>query len=145
MQWQGRTKVLKEKLRTVPGDALLTAATVVYLAVFNEETRDCLTNQWTKLFRDRFDAMSGAMNIPIDDRYSIIDLLSTDSEQMEWKRKGLPCDSFMLTNALITRTSSIGGNKCWPLFIDPLNQAPFMVRCIEEGMVPKMHEDGSTG
>lgn len=139
MHWHHRMQFLNEKLRTAPGDALLTASSIVYLAVFDEDMRARLLNDWKSLLANR------TVNVPFHDEFSLPGILSTQDEQMEWKRKGLSTDSFMLNNTLISRTCCIGGKKCWPLFIDPQNQAKYIVRCIEDGLRAATRETVSTG
>ena len=123
---------LKGTLRSAPGDALLTAAIIIYLAVFNDDMEEQVKDEWIGLINDGLNSMGDAAMIPVDQGYSMIELLSTDDEQMNWKEKKLPIRSFMLANALTARTCCIAGKKCWPFFIDPHNYAPALVRCIEE-------------
>ena len=135
IHWDERNGSLREKLRTAPGDALLAAASIIYLAVFTENVKEHLKYEWIGLCNTGFDVTSDASKIPINGNFSLTELLSTNQEDMEWKGKGFLDRSFLLEKAIIARTCCITGKKCWPFFLDPHNYAPTLVRRIEEGLI----------
>lgn len=145
LQWYDRIEKLNKKLQAAPGDALLTAATVIYLAVLGDDIRECLQRDWIKILCKGVVLEHETVRVLFGERFSIKDILSNDDEEMEWKNKGFLNDSFMLTNALIARTCCLSGKKCWPLFIDPYNQAESIVRFIEQGLEPLIKETSSKG
>eukprot|EP00795_Rhopilema_esculentum_P014239 gene14239-5264_t len=132
--WNERISDLKKKLRTAAGDALLTAATVCYLSAFGDEVRNRLKNEWVDFCAKGIRTLDGQVQIPLDQEFSVADILSSEDELIEWRRKGIPSDIAVITNALCTRTCSLAAKKCWPLLIDPQEQAPFLIRSIEEGL-----------
>ena len=127
--WQERIDVLKKKLETATGDALLTSALICYLSAFKDDKRHKLMHEWIEYCQEGV-----ASEIPIDKEFSILNLLSSDEELVDWTRKGMPTDLFSLTNALVLRTTCIASKKCWPLLIDRNSQGTAIVKCLEEGM-----------
>ena len=139
--WYSRIETLKEKLRTAPDNALLAAADTIYLAIFDEEVKEQLRNEWIGLCKTGFDVVNDTTKISVDQGYLINELFNTNDEQLKWIEKG----SYLLTNASIARTCCIAGRRCWPFFLDPHNCAPSLVRFIEEELLSSLHTNGSTG
>ena len=136
--WHERTTLVERKLQSAPGDALLVAAIICYLGTFEQEDRDSLLTDWKQFCLDGVDIGNAnkpqIIHVPVDDNFSFVDILSSDHEQMAWKKKGLPSDSTTLTNALIARACCFASKKPWPILIDPHDQAADLVRCLEDGM-----------
>ena len=141
--WNERISDLKKKLRTAAGDALLAAATICYLSAFGDEVRNRLKKEWVDFCAEGIRTVDGQVQIPLDQQFSIADILSSEDELIEWRRKGMPSDISVITNALCTRTCSLAAKKCWPLLIDPEEQAPFLIRSIEEGLSGEWDKSGN--
>ena len=139
--WYSAIEAFKRKLRTAPGNALLAAADTIYLAIFDEEVKEQLRNEWIGFCTPGVDAMHDTVKIPIDQGYSINELFSTNDEQLKGKEKGY----FLQTSASIAITCCIAAKRCWPFFLDPHNYAPSLVWSIEEGYLSSFHINGSTG
>ena len=136
--WHVQTTQMKTHLETAPGDALLAAAAVIYLGVFEQDTRQKLQNLWQDLCTSGVNVDMGKrskiVKIPINPNFAITAILSSEEEQMEWKKKGLPRDQQAVVNGLIMRTCCFVAQKCWPILIDPHDEADHWVRAIEDVM-----------
>ena len=71
--------------------------------------------------------------VPVREDFSFEAILSTPEELDDWKHAGYPSDTQAVQNALIMRASCGDRKHCWPLLLDPHNQAEMWVRLIEEG------------
>ncbi|KAJ8313861.1 hypothetical protein KUTeg_008422 [Tegillarca granosa] len=59
------------------------------------------------------------------------DLLSDFDELSKWRLDNLPTDLHSVQNALFMRVSSHNRKHCWPLLIDPDNQAEMWVKALQ--------------
>lgn len=64
--------------------------------------------------------------------FTLQDVLSDFRELSDWRIKDLPSDLHSLQNAFIIRVSCHNRKYCWPLLIDPDNQAELWVRALHE-------------
>ena len=68
-------------------------------------------------------------------RYSLCvvvqDILSDFDELSEWRMRSLPTDLHAVQNALLMRVSSRNRRHCWPLLLDPDNQAEMWVKALQ--------------
>eukprot|EP00794_Sanderia_malayensis_P003656 gene3656-4173_t len=134
--WKERTAILLKKITTAPGDSLLIAATVCYLGTFNQNHRNCILDGWLRACRSGIDiGDSDAVGIPVDENFSAVEILSSDDEQIHWKKIGLSCGATAMLNGLITRTCCFAAKKCWPMIIDPDDQATRLIRGMENGFI----------
>ncbi|XP_060599368.1 dynein heavy chain domain-containing protein 1-like [Ruditapes philippinarum] len=63
--------------------------------------------------------------------YSLQEILSDFDELSKWRLEGLPTDLHSVQNALLMRVSCYNRKYCWPLLIDPDNQAETWVKAIQ--------------
>ncbi|KAH3716365.1 hypothetical protein DPMN_059086 [Dreissena polymorpha] len=63
--------------------------------------------------------------------YTVQDILSDFDELSTWRLKDLKTDLHSIQNALFMRVSSHNRKYCWPLLIDPDNQAETWVKAIQ--------------
>ena len=59
------------------------------------------------------------------------DILSDFDELSEWRMHSLPTDLHSVQNALLMRVSSHNRRHCWPLLLDPDNQAEIWVKALQ--------------
>ena len=63
--------------------------------------------------------------------YSLQVILSDFDELSQWRLEDLPTDLHSIQNALMMRVSCYNRKHCWPLLIDPDNQAEIWVKAIQ--------------
>ena len=64
-------------------------------------------------------------------RVVVQDILSDFDELSEWRMRSLPTDLHAVQNALLMRVSSRNRRHCWPLLLDPDNQAEMWVKALQ--------------
>ena len=106
VRWQEGIISLKDRLRTVVGDALLASAYVSYVGALTVDLRAQIVAQWLENLME--------MNIPLQAGLDPITILSSPTDHAGWCNEGLPSDMLSIQNASIV-------TKCsrWPLLIDP--------------------------
>ncbi|XP_076466624.1 dynein heavy chain domain-containing protein 1-like isoform X2 [Babylonia areolata] len=70
-------------------------------------------------------------SLPTRSNYTIQDILSDFDELSEWRMESLPTDLHSVQNALLMRVSSHNRRHCWPLLLDPDNQAEMWVKALQ--------------
>lgn len=63
--------------------------------------------------------------------YSLQEILSDFDELSKWRLENLPTDLHSVQNALLMRVSCYNRKHCWPLLIDPDNQAETWVKAVQ--------------
>ncbi|KAL3832089.1 hypothetical protein ACJMK2_023767 [Sinanodonta woodiana] len=63
--------------------------------------------------------------------YNLQDILSDFDELSQWRLDGLPTDLHSIQNGLAMRVSCYNRKHCWPLLIDPDNQAEMWVKKLQ--------------
>ena len=63
--------------------------------------------------------------------YCLQEILSDFDELSKWRLDNLPTDLHSVQNALLMRVSCYNRKHCWPLLIDPDNQAETWVKSIQ--------------
>ena len=63
--------------------------------------------------------------------YTLQDILSEFDELSKWRLDNLPTDLHSVQNALLVRVSCYNRKHCWPLLIDPDNQAEMWVKAVQ--------------
>ena len=64
--------------------------------------------------------------------YTLQDILSDFDELSGWRMSSLPTDLHSVQNALLMRVSCFNRKHCWPLLIDPDNQAEVWVKALQK-------------
>ncbi|KAF7253558.1 Dynein heavy chain 14, axonemal [Varanus komodoensis] len=92
------------------GDALVSAACIVYSGVLSAGFRQQIINVCLKLCHES--------NIPVSPNYSLVNCMTEKSEVRRWQNAGLPLDQYSTENAIYVKHG-----QRWPLLIDPERQA----------------------
>ncbi|XP_070211333.1 dynein heavy chain domain-containing protein 1-like isoform X3 [Littorina saxatilis] len=79
---------------------------------------------------DDSDDEEDASPLPTRSQYTLQDILSDFDELSEWRMRGLPTDLHAVQNALLMRVSCHNRRHCWPLLLDPDNQAEMWVKAL---------------
>jgi len=112
VRWGETVVNLKEQLKTVPGDCLLTTAFLSYAGCFSKDYRTVLYDeQWLPFIQKQDNP------IPVTDGMDPINMLADASEIGKWQNDLLPADRVSTENAAILCNA-----KRWPLIIDPQEQ-----------------------
>ncbi|CAF4669138.1 unnamed protein product [Rotaria sp. Silwood1] len=118
VRWQEQLTQLEEHVRSLIGNALLSAAAINYFGPFNNEFRH-------ELMRDFQQVLSNnKINFSID--FKLSSILSTPSEIRNWISQQLPDDECSIENAVLVKHCTK-----WPLLIDPQRQAIQWIRTKE--------------
>ncbi|KAI8896032.1 dynein heavy chain and region D6 of dynein motor-domain-containing protein [Globomyces pollinis-pini] len=104
-RWHSQYQEIDVFLKSLPRNALLSAAFMVYLAGKPEDFRQKTTQKWCQF-----------TNQP--DNFDFKKIMSSESEQLIWKSQGLPSDALSNENAII-----ILNNRSTSLLIDPSGQS----------------------
>lgn len=104
-RWERTVGELKRSVATLPMQMLLAAGFVTYLAQSSEDVRR--------------DALLGWQRMVGLDSFDVLQLLSSESEMLVWKAKGLPADTLSMQNAVVILNSTSRA----PFIIDPATQA----------------------
>eukprot|EP00742_Colponemidia_sp_Colp-10_P007220 GILJ01007760.1.p1 GENE.GILJ01007760.1~~GILJ01007760.1.p1 ORF type:complete len:2640 (-),score=434.68 GILJ01007760.1:74-7498(-) len=97
-------------MERVPGDCLISAATVAYSGAFTMEYRASLLQEWHTMLTDK--------TISHTPKCSVLSTIADPVKIRSWKIAGLPTDSVSIENGIIMDKA-----RRWPLMIDPQGQA----------------------
>ncbi|CAF0885154.1 unnamed protein product, partial [Didymodactylos carnosus] len=126
VRWQEQLTQLHHRIKSLIGNALLSASAINYFGPFNSEYR-------LKLMTE-FQSILTKYNVQYSMKFNIIEFLTTKSEIRNWISENLPDDECSIENATLVKHSTK-----WTLLIDPQRQAirwirtkeaPFKVRVI---------------
>jgi dynein heavy chain 2 len=120
-RWVETVKDLTIALRRLPTSALLAAAFIVYLSDRSEDERERAVAEWRAVTAEAATGGGGGANGSgggDDDRFRFNQVMSTESQQLQWKAEGLPSDALSIENA-----NAILNCTMVPLIIDPASQA----------------------
>ncbi|KAL7671307.1 hypothetical protein ACOME3_006208 [Neoechinorhynchus agilis] len=117
-RWLKSIDMVKESLNCLVGESILSAAHVIYLTAFDEETRLELKRDWLRVVDNS--------TFAIGKEFDFNESAGDKSLIRQWHIAYLPTDRTSIENAII---SSISPH--WPLFIDPHNQVPRWISNME--------------
>eukprot|EP00960_Hanusia_phi_P074745 768303-Hanusia_phi.AAC.3 len=103
-RWKVQMQSLNEQMDRLPVSVLLASAFISYLGGMSEDIRRRYVKQWCE-------------EMELED-FRFIDKMSTETERLEWKSKGLPGDGLSTENAIVIQNC-----QHYPLIIDPSTQA----------------------
>jgi dynein heavy chain 2 len=105
VRWKMQQAQNEESLKSLLKDSILSAAFVVYLSNAPEDKRQYFQNTWVNITKH-------------NSTFNFKNTISTESEHLQWKSRGLPADTLSIENAAIVIESS-----AIPLLIDPSGQS----------------------
>uniref|UniRef100_A0A8C7A6A2 Dynein heavy chain domain 1 n=1 Tax=Neovison vison TaxID=452646 RepID=A0A8C7A6A2_NEOVI len=140
--WTTELQKLKGHCLTVFGDALVCSAAIIYLGPFPPVRRQELLDKWLALCRgfqetlgpddvaQAWKQMKKSVVMPpknpllsIRSPFSLLSLLSSESEQLQWDRDLKPQAKSARLAGLLLRSNTHYSSCRWPLVLDPDNQA----------------------
>lgn len=104
-RWEVTAGELRDAVTTLPVKILLAAAYTTYLGKSSEDVRAASVKIWRSFSKTK--------------RFDYREMLSTESELLEFKARGLPSDILSMENSLIILNSE---SRC-PFIIDPASSA----------------------
>ncbi|KAK2956118.1 putative Dynein axonemal heavy chain 5 [Blattamonas nauphoetae] len=120
-RWQAEAKAQDEKMITLTGDVLLSAASLAYFGAFTMKYRTDVT----KFIKQEMGTISF---LPCSATAGLIETLGVPVTIRQWQIASLPNDNFSTENGII---GTYG--QQWPLFIDPQGQANKWIKTLEKG------------
>ncbi|XP_070482220.1 dynein heavy chain domain-containing protein 1 isoform X1 [Equus przewalskii] len=140
--WTTELQKLKGHCMTVFGDALLCSAAIIYLGPFPPLRRQELLDKWLALCRGFQETLGPddvaqalkqkqkSVTMPLKKPllstsapFSLLSLLSSESEQFQWDRDLKPQAKSARLAGLLLRSRTHYFSCRWPLLLDPSNQA----------------------
>ncbi|KAL7298528.1 hypothetical protein TKK_0008306 [Trichogramma kaykai] len=118
-RWTESANQLGRAYDNLPGDALLSCATIGYLAPLDLAYRDRTLADWQDSLR--------AANVPFSEEFDLVEFLGIEVTINAWRLCGLANNRFSLQNAIMWEQSPL-----WCLFVDPQNQANEWIRSMEK-------------
>uniref|UniRef100_A0A914XX81 Cytoplasmic dynein 2 heavy chain 1 n=1 Tax=Panagrolaimus superbus TaxID=310955 RepID=A0A914XX81_9BILA len=100
-RWQEQMHTLQQELDQMERCCLISAAFVTFLGLSSEDERERIISKWIK-----------EANLPSD--FDVVKFLTTETEQLNWKNKGLPASQIATEN-----TTMIFNSNQTPFIIDP--------------------------
>eukprot|EP00117_Sycon_ciliatum_P023615 scpid1048/ scgid0074/ Dynein-1-alpha heavy chain, flagellar inner arm I1 complex; 1-alpha DHC; Dynein-1, subspecies f len=117
-RWAALAWKANANLQSVLGDAMLTAAGLVYAGVHNAGFRNALFERWQQV-----------QSLPTSTEYCFVSTLEPQTKIHNWVSLGLPHDAHSSENAVILTHC-----KRWPLLIDPQHQARRWLTQLQKGI-----------
>ncbi|XP_039385914.1 dynein heavy chain 14, axonemal isoform X18 [Mauremys reevesii] len=129
-RWKESVNNLDERLQGIMGDALVSAACIIYSGVLSAEYRQQLINECLRLCNENI--------IPVSPNYSLITAMTEKNEISKWQNEGLPLDQYSIENAILVKYG-----QRWPLLIDPQKQAYRWICQMEGNRLRQIHASDS--
>nr|XP_056709345.1 dynein axonemal heavy chain 14 [Euleptes europaea] len=130
-RWKEMVNSMDQRLQGIVGDAVISAACIVYSGVLTAEYRQQLVNVCLKL--------CNGSNIPVSSNYSLVNCMTEKIEVRQWQNEGLPLDQYSTENAI-----HIKHGQRWPLLIDPERQAYKWISQMAKGCLRQLSAKDST-
>uniref|UniRef100_A0A1I8HSD8 Dynein axonemal heavy chain 7 n=1 Tax=Macrostomum lignano TaxID=282301 RepID=A0A1I8HSD8_9PLAT len=108
-RWKEAAHELGFAYTNLTGDILISSGIVAYLGAFTSAFRQEQTLSWVAAVREH--------NIPVSERFSLVQTLGSPVEIRTWNINGLPTDDFSVENGIVIKNA-----RRWPLMIDPQGQ-----------------------
>ncbi|XP_033124826.1 dynein heavy chain 6, axonemal-like [Anneissia japonica] len=125
IRWAESMDDLNFRLEGIVGDTLVSTASIIYLGVFTAPYRREMGNYWYELCKKG--------DIPISQKFSLIETLTEANVVQQWHNEGLPRDKYSEENAIFVKF----GHR-WPLLIDPQGQGARWIAEMEGGRLRKV-------
>ncbi len=105
-RWLASVGIMEAEIEKLIGNVFIAAASISYIGPFTGFYRDILIEQWVELCKYE--------QLPLSDKYSLVNTLGDPVEIRNWNLYSLPSDSVSIDNGILaTKTNR------WPLMIDP--------------------------
>ncbi|CAM2111263.1 unnamed protein product [Caretta caretta] len=130
-RWKESVNNLDKRLQGIMGDALVSAACIIYSGVLSAGYRQQLINECLRLCNENI--------IPVSPNYSLITAMTEKNEVSKWQNEGLPLDQYSIENAILVKTG-----QRWPLLIDPQKQAYKWICQMEGDKLRQIHASDSS-
>lgn len=115
-RWTSNEESFTEQTIVVNGDAMLSAAYLVYCGIFDQKYRSILADKWQHILLEN--------GVRSSSNTSLIGFLSDGDDRLRWLSNGLSDDDLSVENVIMLENS-----KRYPLIIDPTGSAvSFLVR-----------------
>ncbi|PRP87942.1 putative dynein heavy chain [Planoprotostelium fungivorum] len=118
VRWEQMIHQVEGSWHMLLGDALLSAATIVYCPPYSAHFRQKILGQWQSLLRKSA--------VSYTDPWCLTGSIGNPIQMRSWNIDGLPYDNHSMENAVMCINS-----PRWPLLIDPQGQANHWIRCME--------------
>ncbi|XP_064087240.1 dynein axonemal heavy chain 3-like [Macrobrachium nipponense] len=105
-RWEAAAQAASDDLLRLPGDTLMAAASLAYLAPYQPEIRDRLRDEWCNAMKES--------ELEVSIPFNLVSFLTPALHIRAWGLEGLPTDGFSLQNATIIKHT-----VKWPLLVDP--------------------------
>ncbi|XP_067420874.1 dynein axonemal heavy chain 14 [Emydura macquarii macquarii] len=130
-RWKDSVNNLDQRLQGIMGDALVSAACIIYNGVLSSGYRQQLVNECLRLCNEN--------TIPVSANYSLITAMTEKNEVSKWQNEGLPLDQYSIENAILVKNG-----QRWPLLIDPQKQAYKWICQMEGDRLRQVHASDSS-
>lgn len=121
-RWRVESISYEEQTKTLPGDAVLAAATIVYCGFFDQQYRRQMQQDWQTYLHH--------CNINFREHNPVVDYMCSMTQKNDWHNNSLPAGELYEENALIIERSSR-----YPLIIDPTGRAVDFLRNQNPGLI----------
>ncbi|XP_058525212.1 dynein axonemal heavy chain 14 isoform X2 [Ochotona princeps] len=130
-RWQDIISQLDSSLQGLWGDALLSAACIVYSGALTPAFRQLVVNKWQDFCIQNCVSLSS--------HFSLVDVMAQKYEIYRWHNQGLPVGWYSTENAIMIKNS-----LQWPLLIDPHKQAYNWIRQMEGSKLQELSVEDSS-
>ncbi|ANB15355.1 dynein heavy chain [Sugiyamaella lignohabitans] len=105
-RWAESIKEFKDKNECLPGNSLLSAASIAYTGYFDQQVRNHLKNLWHIYLEDN--------GIRFEKSANLAENLTSGKQRLKWHNNSLPVDELYIENAIM-----IDRHSRYPFIIDP--------------------------
>ncbi|CAG9466771.1 unnamed protein product [Pedinophyceae sp. YPF-701] len=118
MRWMQTVAQLREDLKNIAGDVVVSAGAIAYSGPFTPNFRTRLNQDWESQLRE--------LGVPHTPGTNITKTLQDPVQVRAWNIAGLPTDQQSVENGIIVSKA-----RRWPLMIDPQGQANKWIKNME--------------
>jgi dynein heavy chain len=125
-RWAAMVASRQHDLAHLHGTVLVTAAFAVYAGGFPGAVRADLLRQWCEIAAANSIAIAAGT-------VDVVAALAPPMDRRAWIQATLPSDATSVQNAAIVREAASSRGRCWPLAVDPQQQATNWLRALLPG------------
>ena len=108
-RWKDQLEAMQESANRIPNHAMLASAASTYLCAEPEEARRSAIERWSRIL---------GIDIAVNE-FSLRSFMTTESETLEWRARGLPGDDLSIENAV----AMLDDGDAVPYVMDPSSRA----------------------